>query len=413
MSVPAGSILHVGGKNVIDRLQSAGLGDVNLPIETIREVGNREVVDKVTGEPDFTFSLESYDASTEPMAWLTGKVGAGVGSAQAPGEADPEGTEYSWLDAATRALNIISPWKDAATGSAGNIEAGILIPSYYPLKLTQRYGVTDNSTFTIELGGGAYYYGKFTPEEDYFTGNGATKKFETAHPTVHYRKGGVDGTTFRDVFGVLVNGDMQIEGVDYEVTGGDGTKAAIEFTVAPPNAADIRCVYFTEDAKAYPQTVHPATIVKPGAVRGKNIRIKLDGQRAGGGQSFELEASVEGEVEREMGNEEITGRTVNGTDTNGTFTVRSKDADAFFTLLKEITGVEEDEVYGWFNDHTVQLDIEIENPKNPGKLLKTVRVKEAKFQPPGTPARVNQPTDFAVSWASVDGSFSEFKGEAP
>jgi hypothetical protein len=63
MSVHAGDILHVGGNNVIDRIQSAGLGDVNLPIETIREVGNREVVDKVTGEPDFTFTLES---STPP-----------------------------------------------------------------------------------------------------------------------------------------------------------------------------------------------------------------------------------------------------------------------------------------------------------------------------------------------------------
>jgi hypothetical protein len=47
MSVHAGDILTVGGNNVIDRIQSAGLGDVRLPIETIREVGNREVVDKV------------------------------------------------------------------------------------------------------------------------------------------------------------------------------------------------------------------------------------------------------------------------------------------------------------------------------------------------------------------------------
>jgi hypothetical protein len=413
MSIPAGSLLHVGGKNVIDRLQSAGLGDVNLPIETIRETGNREVVDKVVGEPDFTFSMESYDCSTEPMAWLTGGIGAGVGSAQAPGDADPEGTPYSWLDAATQCMNIISPWKDATSGSAGTIEAGVLIPGYYPIKLNQRYGVTDNSTFTIELGGGSFFYAKATPEEDFFEGNGSKEDFETNHPTIHYRKGGVDGTTFRDVFGVIVNGDLQTEDVDYVVTGGNGSKAKIEFTVAPPNKADIRCCYFTSDAKAYPQTVHPDVVVKPGAVRGRNIRIVIEGQRAGNGQSFELEASVEGEVEREMGNEEIVGRTVNGTDVNGTFTVRSKDSDAFFALLKEVTGVEEDEVYGWFNDHTVSLDIEIENPKNPGKLLKTIRIDDAKFQPPGTPARVNQPTDFAVAWSSVNGNFTEFKGEAP
>lgn len=413
MSIPAGSLLHVGGKNVIDRLQSAGLGDVNLPVETIRETGNREVVDKVVGEPDFTFSMESYDCSTEPMAWLTGKIGGGTGSAEAPGSSDPDGTAYSWLDAAGKCLNIISPWADATSGSAGVIEAGVLIPGYYPIKLNQRYGVTDNSTFTIELGGGSFFYAKATPEEDFFEGDGVTKNFETKHPTIHYRKGGAAGTTFRDVFGVIVDGDLQTEDVDYVISGGDPGKATIEFTVAPDNKADIRCCYFTGDEKAYPQTVHPSVVVKPGAVRGRNIKIKINGQRVGNGQSMELEASVEGEVEREMGNEEIIGRVVNGTDVNGTFTVRSKDADAFFTLLKEITGVEEDEVYGWFNDNTVQLDIEIENPKDPGSLLKTIRVDDAKFQPPGTPARVNQPTDFAIAFSSLNGNFTEFKGEAP
>ena len=68
MSVHAGSILTVGGNNVIDRIQSAGLGDVRLPVETIREVGNRLVVDKVPTEPDFTFTMESWDVSTDMMA---------------------------------------------------------------------------------------------------------------------------------------------------------------------------------------------------------------------------------------------------------------------------------------------------------------------------------------------------------
>jgi hypothetical protein len=50
-------------------------------------------------------------------------------------------------------------------------------------------------------------------------------------------------------------------------------------------------------------------------------------------QTFELEATVDSEVEREMGNEEPVGRTINGTDCTGTMTVRSKDADAFLALL--------------------------------------------------------------------------------
>jgi hypothetical protein len=40
----------------------------------------------VPGDPDFTFTLESFDVSTELEAWLTGAVG-GTGSAAAPGAA--------------------------------------------------------------------------------------------------------------------------------------------------------------------------------------------------------------------------------------------------------------------------------------------------------------------------------------
>lgn len=409
MSVHAGSILHVGGRNVIDRIQSAGLGDVRLPIETIREVGNREVVDKVVGEPDFTFTMESLDTGTDVMAFLTGAIGAGTGSAQAPGAADAKGTEYDWLDC--QFVNILSPWKDPTTGSAGTIEAGHLIPGYYPTRMTQRYGVTDNAQFTVELAGGSFYYAKGTPVEDFFTGDGSTDEFETAEVTIKYRKGGSGGSTFKQVFGVLVDGELQTEGVDYEVSGGSGSKAVVEFTDAPDNGADIRVAYFTTAAHSFPQTVHASSVVKPGAVRGKNIRIEIDGTRVGGGQTFELEATVEGEVERELGNEEIVGRVVNGTNVNGTFTVRAKDADAFFALMKRITGVEEDEVYGWFNDNTVELVVKIENPKNPGEIIKSIRIADAKFQPPGTPARVNSPTDFSVGWESVNGTFKERKGE--
>lgn len=409
MSVRAGSLLHVAGRNVIDRLQNAGLGDVRIPIETIREVGNREVVDKIPGEPDFTFTLESLDVGTDVMALLTGKIGAGVASGEAPGATDPDGTEYDWLDC--QSINILSPWKDADTGSAGVIEAGHLIPGYFPTRMTQRYGVTDNATFSVELGGGSFFYAKGTPVEDFFSGTGALKLFETAEATIHHRKGGFEGTTFRDVFGVLVDGLIQVEDVDFTVTGGNGEVAKVTFTNAPAEGADIRIASFSSSEHSFPQSVHASSIVKPAAVRGRNIVIEINDVRARGGQSFELEATFEGEVERELGEEDATGRSNTGTDASGTFTVRSRDADAFFELLKQITGVEESEVYGWFNNNSVKLAVKIQNPRKPAEIIKTILIKEAKFQPPGTPGRVNSPTDFAIRWESATGSFTEVKGE--
>lgn len=409
MSVHAGSILHLAGSNVIDRIQSAGLGDARVPVETIRELGNREVVDKVPGEPDFTFNLDGLNVSTEVMAWLTGASASGAASGAYPGSSDPSGTEYDWLDC--QFVNIPSPWKDPDTGASGTVEAGLLIPGYYPTRIRYRFGVTDNAAQEVELAGGAYYYAKGAPVEQQETGDGTTDAFVTDDNTIEYREGGSGGTTFKQVFGVLVNGELQTEDIDYAVTGGSGSPATITFTTPPANNADIRFAYFTDAAKAFPQSVHASTVVLPGAVRGKNIQALVNGVRIGGVQSAELEATIEGEVERELGNEEIVGRTVNGSDCNGTLTVRAKDADAFFDLMQDVTGVDTaNEVVGWFNNNLVDLQLRIENPKNPGQIIKTLRVEDAKFQPPGTPGRVNSPTDFAFSFESNNGTFKEIKG---
>jgi hypothetical protein len=341
MSVHAGTILHVGGSNVIDRIQSAGLGDVNIPIETIREVGNRLVVDKVPGEADFTFSMESLDMGTDLMAFLTGKVGA-LAAASPPGAADPALTEYKWEDVGY--VNITSPWKDPDTGAAGDIVAGHLVPAYLPTRLTYRFGATDNATASVDLAGGEFYYGRFAPVEDFAQGDGTETAFVTSDPTIHYRKGGAAGTDFKDVFGVIVGKKCAVPDVDYVVTGGDGAPATVTFAV-PPKATDlVRIAYFTDAAKSYPQTVHADTLIKPGAVRGRNIKVYL-GNGAGRArvasiQTVDLEATLETDVERELGSSEIVGRTINGTDCSGTLSVRSKDADALLNLLSKVTKVQ-------------------------------------------------------------------------
>jgi hypothetical protein len=410
MSIPAGSLLHVAGKNVVDRLQSAGLGDVRIPVDTIREVGNPLVVDKVPGEPDFTFTMEGYDVSTELIAFLTGKYG-GSASAAPAGSADGAGTVYKWSQC--QFVNIASPWKDP-NASAGTVEAGHLIPGYYPTRLRYAFGATDYSSQQVDLSGGSFYYAGYAPVEEFKTGNGSTVAFTTTDPTVLHERGGVGGTA-RNVFGVIVGAKLMIEGTDFTVTGGDGSAATITFASAPASGAVIRFTYFTTASKTYPPAVHASTLVKPGAVRGRNIHVYLGSggtaARVAGVQSISLEATTDGTVDREMGNDEPTGRTVNGIDTNGDIVVRPKDSAAFLALLSKVTGVPTDEVFGFFNENTIPLVIKIENPKSPGTIIKTLRVSDAQFQPPGTPARVNQSTDFTFRWASLSGDFDEIVGD--
>jgi hypothetical protein len=410
MSVHAGNILHVGGNNVIDRIQSAGLGDVRVPTEVIREVGNTEVVDKIPGDADFTFTLSSFDVSTEIEAFLQGRIG-GAGSAAAPGATDPDGTVYDW--ARCQFVNIPSPWKDPTTGSAGVVEAGHLVPGYYPTRIRYNFGVTDSATQEVELAGGAFYYAAGAPVEQVEAGDGATTDFATDDPAIPHRRGGADGTTFKSVFGVIVNGNLAIEGVDYTQspsnTAAPGV-ATVAFTTAPATGAQIRFAYFTTAARSYPQSVHASTLVKPGAVRGRNVCVLINDTKVGGTQSFELEATVDGAVVREFCNEEIIGREVNGRDCTGTLTVRAKDRPAFIALLSQITGVAADEVFGYLNQHAVPLEVRIQNPKNPAQILKTLYVDDAIFGVPGTPAQVNAPVDFAVHWESRSGTYDAIKG---
>src|SRR3954452_601225 len=166
MSIRAGSIINVGGRNVVDRLQTVGLDDPRIPIEAIREVGNDLVVDKIPTEADFTFRMESWDVSTDMMAFLHGEVGTQV-AADPPGAGDPAGTVYRWEDC--EHVHIISPWKRDTGPQGGNIAAGLIIPNYYVTRLRYRFGVTDWAVQEAELPGGTFFYATAAPVEEVAT----------------------------------------------------------------------------------------------------------------------------------------------------------------------------------------------------------------------------------------------------
>lgn len=416
MSINAGHIIHVANRNIIDRLQSAGLGDARITNEVVRETGNTQVVDKVPQDPDFTFGFTSWDMSTEVEAMLTGELGASTAANAGPGASDAPGTEYKWEDCV--GINIISPWKSAVSDSAGNIVAGVILPNYYPTRYRLRAGVTDASSIEGELAGGDYYIAEFPPTEDHFVGDGVVTDFVTADPAVAHRIGGSTGTTFKHVFGVMIDGVFKIEGVDYTVTGGaapPGPYAAVtvSFTDAPANNAKIRVAYFTSAAKTWPQALHPSSVVKPGQVRGRDVDVQIARVSLPGAQSAELEATVDSAADREMGTKEIIGYTITGRNCTGSITIRATDSSAFFSALNRVTGVSRQEVFNWLNYNQVALDIIVRDPRNPGTVLKTYYISDAQFTPPPGNVTVNEPVDFAFNWESIRGSFSVFKGARP
>lgn len=422
MTVKAGSIVTVAGHTVIQRLQRQGLTNVKIPVNTVREIGNDLPVDKVPQEPDFTFSLEHLSVDCALEAILHGAVATGPAPNQGAGFNDADGTEYKWES--SQAINIISPWKDPQSYGSGNVAAGHIIPGYFPQKLSYKFGVTEDAQTTAELRGGQFFYGAFAPTEDVFTGAAGTQAYTTAEPAIRFRRGGVLGTTFKAALGVLVNGIWRTEGQDYTTTGGGPASAASAITITFTNYTVrdgdvIRVAYFTTNAHSYPDSVHEDALTLPGAVRGRNICLSVASggsntwQRVYGVQTVALDASFDIVPERELCNDEMVGFTVNGTDTTGTITIHPKDKDAFFALLHQITGLDTaEEVVGFLNLNPLRVKIEIMNPRNPGAVLKTLYVPDAIFDIPGTPAQVNAVIDFSLTFESLTGTYSAFKGAA-
>lgn len=419
MSIPAGHIITVGGLNVIDRLQDAGLQNPKVPTEVVRETGNDLVVAKILTEADFTFQMTSWDVSCDMMALLTGKVGDIVQN-HGPAHEDAAGTTYKWENC--KEINLACPWARDTGSEGGDISSGVIVPSYYPTALSYKFGVTSNAEQQVTLSGGSYYMAEAYPIEEVALGTGEALTVETKEKARPYRIGGFGGTLFRHVFGVLVDGVIQQEGVDYVEEGGakpaeEGKKVKIKFITLPALNAQIKFIYFSDEAHALPQAVHATTITAPAAVRGRNIEVFLG---TGGGkallrgvQSVDLAASTTGSVQREMGTQDPIGYNITGTDVNGTVTLGPKDEEALYVAIESMTGILREEVYGYINEHAIPLTIAIFDPKAPATVLKSIHIADALFQLPGTNAKVNTTTELPISWESENGSFSEIKGEIP
>jgi hypothetical protein len=421
--IPAGAIVHVGGKTVLNRLQNVGLQDPKVPTQIVYETGNNLAVGKILTEADFRFQMTSWDVSTDLMALLTGESATALGD-QISG-ADDAGTVYKWEDVG--AFNLTSPWKSNTGSQGGNIEAGVIIPNLYPTALSYRLGVTDNAEMQVTLASGSYFMAEKMPLEEYATGDGTTAAFQTANTAGTYRIGGAGSTNYMHVFGVMVDGVQQIPGIDYTESGGANadvtdTKVTITFAVIPGDGAIVKYCYFSDTAAAIPQDDNlPASATLPAAVRGRDITL-LVGDPHGTGddaplslygvQTFELQASVSGSLLRQMGTQDPIGFANTGIDTTGTVTIEPASIEKLFQFMSASMGIAESEVYGYINQFTFPLTAVIHEPGG-SDIIKSIFVPDAFFQAPGENARVQTVTQYPISFESMTGTFHEVKGDLP
>src|SRR3954447_20695101 len=123
MAIKAGQILHAMNQFIIDRIQTGGAGNLNIPQERVYELGNYRSVGIVRDVPDLTFTLDVLDVSTEVEALLCGAdpnspEGDGGGTLGTDGLT---GSNYPL--AANATVDIISPFK--STQGAFNVVQGV------------------------------------------------------------------------------------------------------------------------------------------------------------------------------------------------------------------------------------------------------------------------------------------------
>jgi hypothetical protein len=511
MAIKAGQILHVMNQFVIDRIQTAGPGDLNIPQEKIYELGNYQSVAVVRDVPDLSFNLECLDVDTEVEALLTGSTDP---------YADASGTAYELVNA--RPIDIISPWKTPY----GDFEAvqGVAIPALALESASYRYGLQDNAGETFTLNGDSIYYVPGTPWQDIAVGDGTTVEFDFEHPNaLTYTEGGV---TF---YALCVSVDgvryTQVDNADLAANVAAGntlvyapqTVAAdgIEFAVAPETGAVVSIVYGSDDPATYGQTgqdpwgtsgnahlVHQTVSVKPAAIRGKDIDVYFSTVVPRGShitnkeltsnvatlttstahglvvgdvvvvtgvdatfngtytvtvvgssttfsyaktaanvastavagtsalasaalevrwpdvQSFTLDWRQTLEEDYEFGNARAVAREATDVPTvTGAVELRPRNVEAFFTRLRQITGIAADKVIGPASSVVGALRVELRNPESGGStavaagtVLKTHYVADARFTIPGYSGQVQQKLNVTLNYESDTGQHQVFKG---
>lgn len=403
MAIKAGQIIHVGNDTVvIDRIQTAGPGNLNIPVETIYELGNYKSVAQIRDIPDLSFALESYDVSTEIEALLLG--------------VDPADLSKLPYDPASSAcLDMKSVFKAGlGTADAFATVASVGLPFLAVEQLQYRFGLRDDARQTATLRGDAIYYNPGSTYVEKAVGTGvAGQVVVTVHPAFSIDEGGVT----RRVLNVTASRKRLIYGVDYVETFGAVTGGAAVTTItlvkSVPITDSVQIMYSSPAVEEFPQSVHaPVSATKPAAIRGRDIAVYLGGydsanpftNRLLGVQACTVDWRVTLQKDEEFGNYHFVTQDYDVPTTNGTVQVKPQDSQALIALIQKITGAADaTKTATATSAPVIPLDVVLHSPVD-GTVLKRLHVPDARFTVPGFSARVQQKLDVTINFQSDTGS---------
>jgi hypothetical protein len=443
VAIKAGAILHDINGFVIDRIQSGGPGNLNIPEEKIYELGNWNSVATVRDIPDLSFDLESFDVTCELECILTNEDPTTFPHSDDGGftEGDNE------IDFANHIpIDVISPFKSRR--NQYNIVKGLAVPYLTLERASYRFGLRQNAAQSFTFRGDSIFYIPGQPyyeEFDYTSVGTSGAKATLDVEAILYSEGSTASIYALCV--VLINSVTRAyKRLYFDPLGTSGySNSSTQVWVNdqgefPQGTAEgeydlMRVVYGSTTADAIsdgsndydPDTdglgtnptgneVHEGVSVKPAAVRPKDIDVFIypgatpTPVRLTSVQSAEVNWSVTLEQDEEFGNSHYVGMDYDTPDVAGSIGVKPYDPADLWAKLAQITGVDVAEVIGPDTSVPLPMEIRIYHPDDNSIRLKTLYVPDARFQVPGLQGRVQTKLETTLNFTSDQGILKVYNG---
>lgn len=409
MAIKGGDLIHVGNTVLIDRIQTGGPGQVNIPTEKIYELGNYQSVSSVLDTPDLSFTLESLDASAEIESMLLGTTFSG----------DAAGTEYDI--GSCLPMDVIGQFKAGRTATSPfDVIGSVALPYLYLESLSYRFGIRDNASQSATLRGDSIFWNPGSSFVQTAVGtNTASQAIVLTNDAYPYNG---DDAGVRYALSVELKSGRRLRfGVDYtETPTGAGPAKAVTVTIidAVPATDSIRIVYCSDTVANYPQNSHAVdSATRPAAIRGRNIDVYVGGVLLADMWTNVQSASVEWRVQldrdEEFGNSQIVNQDFDVPTVNGSIEVKPQDPSEIMAKVQQITGAATlTEAIGALQRVPQSVDIVLKSPTD-GSVLKTLYVPDAKFTVPGYSGRVQQKLMLNFNFESDSGTLMVYKGARP